>query len=128
MQLECYQWIVDAKLWIVWQMDMEEERRLGVFLLAHFPVEQKWSDSSKMLFNFESTAANQDGRSGSLTAPNGMSQRQVIHTAVSRAVNIDSLMDFSVHGTGTILGDPIEISAIGAVLISTPPNKTTINV
>ena len=50
----------------------------------------------------------------SLTAPNGMSQRQVIHTAVSRAVNIDSLMDFSVHGTGTILGDPIEISAIGA--------------
>jgi acyl transferase domain-containing protein/acyl carrier protein len=95
----------------------------GVFLLAHFPVEQKWSDSSKMLFNFESTAANQDGRSGSLTAPNGMSQRQVIHTAVSRAVNIDSLMDFSVHGTGTILGDPIEISAIGAVLISTPPIK-----
>lgn len=90
----------------------------GVFLISHLPAEQRSSDSSKLLFNFESTAANQDGRSGSLTAPNGISQRHVISTAVTRAAKIDNLLHFSVHGTGTVLGDPIEISAVGTVLVS----------
>ena len=42
----------------------------------------------------------------------------MISTAVTRAAKIDNLLHFSVHGTGTVLGDPIEISAVGTVLVS----------
>ena len=56
------------------------------------------------------TAVNQDGRSGSLTAPSGPSQTVVITAALKRgnAVGRD-LVTIKTHGTGTSLGDPIEI-------------------
>ena len=60
---------------------------------------------------------NQDGRSSSLTAPNGPSQHAVIRSALSRgnltAANIGTLQ---MHGTGTSLGDPIEVGGILAAL------------
>jgi 3-oxoacyl-(acyl-carrier-protein) synthase len=63
------------------------------------------------------TAVNQDGRSSSLTAPNGPSQQAVIRnallTAKLEASHVDTLQ---MHGTGTALGDPIEIGAATAVL------------
>lgn len=62
------------------------------------------------------TAVNQDGRSSSLTAPNGPSQQAVILAALSctatPAIDIDIL---EMHGTGTALGDPIEIGAAFAI-------------
>ncbi len=62
------------------------------------------------------TAVNQDGASGGLTVPNGVAQQQVIATALRRsgidAADVDYL---EAHGTGTSLGDPIEVQAAGAV-------------
>lgn len=59
-----------------------------------------------------SVAINQDGRSSSLTAPNGPAQAQLIRQALTFSSlapsNVQSLM---LHGTGTPLGDPIEIHA-----------------
>lgn len=58
----------------------------------------------------------QDGRSSGLTAPNGPSQQDVIVAAMEAAsVLSDDLKALEMHGTGTALGDPIEIGAICAV-------------
>ena len=52
------------------------------------------------------TAVQQDGPSASLTAPNGTSQQRLIE-----AVKAGSGPSLEAHGTGTALGDPIEVRA-----------------
>ena len=58
-----------------------------------------------------------DGRSASLTAPNGQAQRDLLRAALAcSGVNAAQLMRIEAHGTGTPLGDPIEVGAwAGAV-------------
>jgi acyl transferase domain-containing protein/SAM-dependent methyltransferase len=63
------------------------------------------------------SACNQDGRSTGLTAPNGPSQEAVIRQALDRArLNPEDIGYVETHGTGTSLGDPIEVQALGNVL------------
>jgi acyl transferase domain-containing protein/SAM-dependent methyltransferase len=63
------------------------------------------------------SALNQDGRSGGLTAPNGPSQARVIAAALAdAAVDPGAISYVETHGTGTPLGDPIEVNALGAAL------------
>ncbi len=63
------------------------------------------------------TAVNQDGRSSSLTAPNGPTQKVVIRTAATIAgVTSSSVGVLQLHGTGTALGDPIEVGAAMSAL------------
>ncbi|EKU23490.1 6-deoxyerythronolide-b synthase, partial [Nannochloropsis gaditana CCMP526] len=62
------------------------------------------------------SAVNQDGRSASQTAPNGPSQQHVISTALQEAqVSPLDVEYVETHGTGTALGDPIEVGALKAV-------------
>jgi 3-oxoacyl-(acyl-carrier-protein) synthase/acyl carrier protein len=64
------------------------------------------------------TAVNQDGRASSLTAPNGPAQQAVIRAALKAAGELapGSIEALEMHGTGTALGDPIEVGAAFAVL------------
>jgi acyl transferase domain-containing protein len=63
------------------------------------------------------TAVNQDGRSSSLTAPNGPAQQSVIRAALKQdALSPDDIGIMQMHGTGTPLGDPIEVGAISGVI------------
>jgi acyl carrier protein len=70
------------------------------------------------LFHFQTfyagTAYNQDGRSSGLTAPNGPAQTSLVRTALATAhSHPDVVQLMSMHGTGTPLGDPIEVNALG---------------
>jgi len=71
------------------------------------------------------SAVNQDGRSANLTSPNGTAQQDVIHRALSRAsvkpIDIDYV---ETHGTGTSLGDPLEIAALSSVFDEPGRTKT----
>lgn len=60
------------------------------------------------------SAYNQDGRSSGLTAPNGPAQTALVHTAIAVAGAAPEQVGLvSLHGTGTPLGDPIEVNALG---------------
>ncbi|MFU8802987.1 MAG: beta-ketoacyl synthase N-terminal-like domain-containing protein, partial [Bradymonadaceae bacterium] len=62
------------------------------------------------------TAVNQDGRSNGLTAPNGLAQQEVIREALADAgLEPDDVSYIEAHGTGTELGDAIEVNALNAV-------------
>ena len=63
------------------------------------------------------TAVNQDGRSASLTAPNGPCQQVAVRGALLEASASPSEVSLvECHGTGTALGDPIEVDALKTVL------------
>ncbi len=59
------------------------------------------------------SAVNQDGASNGLTAPNGPSQQRVIRHALANAsLTAGDVEVVEGHGTGTMLGDPIEAEAL----------------
>ena len=77
-------------------------------------------DGDHVLAVVRGSAVNQDGRSTLLTAPNGQAQRAVVRTALQRAgVAPEQVSHIEAHGTGTLLGDPIEVEALIDVL--SPP-------
>ena len=70
-------------------------------------------DGDRVLAVVRGTATNQDGRSNGVTAPNAIAQRDVISAALRAGeVAADSVDYIETHGTGTVLGDPIEFEAL----------------
>ena len=74
------------------------------------------ADGDRIWGVIRGTALNQDGASPGLTVPNGAAQERVILAALERAKVRASDIDYlEAHGTGTEVGDPIEIGATAAV-------------
>ena len=74
-------------------------------------------DGDRIRAVIRGSAVNQDGASGGLTVPNGVAQQRVISEALACAgVAASDVGYLEAHGTGTSLGDPIEVQAAGAVL------------
>jgi acyl transferase domain-containing protein/acyl carrier protein len=80
-------------------------------------LEDAIRDGDRIRAVIRGSAINQDGASGGLTVPNGVAQQRVIGEALKRAgVAASDVGYLEAHGTGTSLGDPIEVQAAGAVL------------
>jgi phthiocerol/phenolphthiocerol synthesis type-I polyketide synthase C len=62
------------------------------------------------------SAINSGGQATSLTAPNGVAQEAVLRSALGAAgLEPDRVGYIEAHGTGTALGDPVEVAALRRV-------------
>lgn len=88
----------------------------GVVILKRLSAAQ--ADNDNILAVIRGTAVNHDGPSSGLTVPNGQAQQEVIRAALQNAGGLEphAVNYLEAHGTGTPLGDPIEIRAATAVL------------
>jgi myxalamid-type polyketide synthase MxaB len=92
----------------------------GMVLLK--PLSQAQADGDPIYAVIRGTAANQDGFSNGMAAPNVDAQERVLRAAYRRAgISPGQVQYIEAHGTGTKLGDPIEITALGRVLTEERP-------
>ena len=86
----------------------------GVLVLKRLSAAK--ADGDRIWGVIRGSAVNQDGASAGLTVPNGPAQERVIEEALRRARIEPSEVDYlEAHGTGTELGDPIEVRAAASV-------------
>ncbi|KAH8049301.1 hypothetical protein JL720_15607 [Aureococcus anophagefferens] len=71
------------------------------------------------------SAVRSDGVSASLTAPSGLAQQELLREALSDARSKNP-GHVELHGTGTALGDPIEIGALAALKSAEHPTTTAV--
>uniref|UniRef100_UPI0013923D9A type I polyketide synthase n=1 Tax=Paenibacillus maysiensis TaxID=1155954 RepID=UPI0013923D9A len=85
----------------------------GVAALFLKPLDKAVEDRDNILGVIKATAINHGGRSNFLTAPNVTAQSEVVYTALQRSeADPRNISYIEAHGTGTPLGDPIEINAL----------------
>ncbi|MGC5775190.1 SDR family oxidoreductase [Paenibacillus pabuli] len=84
---------------------------VGAVLLK--PLKAALKDGDNIRAVIRATATNNDGTSNGITAPNSLAQEDLL-TAAWKEANIspESISYIEAHGTGTLLGDPIEAKAI----------------
>ncbi|MBN8926641.1 MAG: SDR family NAD(P)-dependent oxidoreductase [Rhodospirillales bacterium] len=88
----------------------------GVGVLVLKPLARAEAEGDRVLAVIAGSASNHDGRSSSFTAPNGGAQAAVIRDALADAcLSPDQVDAIEAHGTGTQLGDPIELDALAEV-------------
>ncbi|MCW2517157.1 MAG: beta-ketoacyl synthase, partial [Mycobacterium sp.] len=85
----------------------------GILVLKRLSDAER--DGDRICAVIPSSAVNQDGASSGLTVPNGGAQQRLIGTVLTRAGLTGGDVDYlEAHGTGTPLGDPIEVQAAAA--------------
>lgn len=85
----------------------------GVAMVLLKPLAQALADGDHIHAVIDGSAINNDGASNALTAPNAETQEAVIVKAWQDAgIHPEQLGYIEAHGTGTVLGDPIEFKAL----------------
>lgn len=81
------------------------------------PLARALADGDRVYAVIRGSVVNNDGYSNGLTAPSRQAQELMLQEAYANAgVDPQQVQFVETHGTGTMLGDPIEASALGAVL------------
>ncbi|WP_304364761.1 SDR family NAD(P)-dependent oxidoreductase [Brevibacillus dissolubilis] len=86
----------------------------GAVLLK--PLDQALADGDRIYAVIDATAVNNDGHTMGITTPNPEAQYDVIKQALTRGkINPETVSYIEAHGTGTMIGDPIELKALTKV-------------
>ncbi|HEX8145175.1 MAG TPA: beta-ketoacyl synthase N-terminal-like domain-containing protein [Pyrinomonadaceae bacterium] len=97
-------------------------RSEGAGLVLLKPLSRALADADPIYAVIRGSAINQDGRTNGLMAPNPLSQEAVLREAYRCAgVSPGEVQYIEAHGTGTLLGDPIEAKALGTILAEGRP-------
>ena len=89
----------------------------GCGMLVLKRLDDALSGGDPVLAVIRGSAVNHDGRATHLTSPNGRAQQALIRRALDDAGVAPSRISLiEAHGTGTPLGDPIEVEALTHVL------------
>jgi len=84
---------------------------VGMLVLKKLPAAEQAGD--RIYGVIRASAQNHGGRANSLTAPNPKAQADLLKTAYTKAgIDPKTVGYIEAHGTGTELGDPIEINAM----------------
>ncbi|MCB2360146.1 PfaD family polyunsaturated fatty acid/polyketide biosynthesis protein [Clostridium estertheticum] len=86
----------------------------GVLVLK--PLSKAIKDNDKIYGVIDGSAINNDGNTMGVTTPNPEAQKEIIESAIIDAgVNPETITYIETHGTGTLIGDPIELKALTGV-------------
>lgn len=85
----------------------------GVGMVLLKPLDQALADGDHVWGVIKSVSINHGGKARSLTSPSALAQAKLIVDAVQQAdIPVHSINFIETHGTGTPLGDPIEIHGL----------------
>ncbi len=85
------------------------------------------SANDQILAVIRGSAVNHDGPSSGLTTPNKLAQEALLRRAHQNArIQADDVSYVETHGTGTQLGDPVEVRALAAVFGTSRPQPLRI--
>ncbi len=88
-------------------------RAEGAGMLVLKSLDKARRDGDRVLGIVRAAAVNHGGKARSLTAPSALSQAQVVGSAFEQAgLRVDCVNYIETHGTGTPVGDPIEIHGL----------------
>lgn len=74
------------------------------------------SEEKRIMCKIKGIFSNQDGASNGITAPSGSAQHQLMSGVIQRAgISPDDIRYIECHGTGTKLGDLVELNALNDV-------------
>ena len=89
----------------------------GAGIIVLKPLDQALEDKDPIYSVIRASVVNQDGRTSAMTVPGQFSQEAMLYEAYKQAgISPQKVCYMEAHGTGTPVGDPIEVLALGNVL------------
>ncbi|WP_194830094.1 type I polyketide synthase [Nocardia sp. XZ_19_231] len=96
----------------------------GAGMVALKKLEDAVREGDRVYAVIKATGSNQDGRTTAITVPNADSQESLARTVCERSgLAPDEITYLEAHGTGTLVGDPVELRALGRVF-GAPSGRT----